>query len=151
MLALRGVEAAIIRDVYDVLLERHGKAEAQEIVGQAIAKSARAQGGAMRDKLGRKPDLEDFADLIPLWEADDALEVEVLHRDAHRLDFNVRRCRFSELYNQMGMAEMGHLLSCNRDAEFCVGYNSDMKLKRTQTIMEGAAYCDFRYRLKGRD
>ena len=31
---------------------------------------------------------------------------------------------------------------------FDPGYNPKMELTRTQTIMKGAPYCDFRYRLK---
>ncbi|MEO0547843.1 MAG: L-2-amino-thiazoline-4-carboxylic acid hydrolase [Pseudomonadota bacterium] len=46
----------------------------------------------------------------------------------------------------MGMAEVGHILSCRRDGTFCTGYNPNIKLDRTQTIMQGASYCDFRYR-----
>lgn len=62
-------------------------------------------------------------------------------------DFNVTRCRYSEMYREMGLGHIGHLLSCNRDGDFCIGYNPDMKLERTQTIMKGASHCDFRYRL----
>jgi len=38
-------------------------------------------------------------------------------------------------------------LSCSRDGAFCVGYNPAIAFERTQTIMEGASHCDFRYRL----
>lgn len=148
MLELRKIEAAILRDVYHIVLERHGSKEAKKIVTDAVSKSAIAQGKSLRDLLGQEPDLEDFADLIPLWEADGALDVEILRRGPDRLDFNIRRCRFSEMYQEMGLAEIGPLLSCNRDAKFCVGYNPDMELTRTQTIMEGADHCDFRYRMK---
>jgi hypothetical protein len=40
------------------------------------------------------------------------------------------------------------VLSCNRDATFCEGYDPRIKLTRTQTIMGGASHCDFRYRLE---
>ncbi len=148
MLELRRIEANILKDVYDILLERHGKIEAEKILTKVITSSAVNQGAAMAKDHDGKPDLEDFADLIPLWENDDALEVEILHRSSHKLDFNIRRCRFSEMYREMGLAEIGHLLSCNRDGAFCTGYNPAMKLKRTQTIMKGADYCDFRFELK---
>ena len=46
----------------------------------------------------------------------------------------------------MGLGDIGHLLSCNRDATFCEGYDPRLKLTRTQTIMQGASHCDFRYR-----
>ena len=47
----------------------------------------------------------------------------------------------------MGLGAIGHLLSCNRDGAFCTGYDDRIRLERTQTIMEGASHCDFRYRL----
>ncbi|MNH38953.1 hypothetical protein D3C79_1000590 [compost metagenome] len=52
------------------------------------------------------------------------------------------------MYQEMGLGEIGHLLSCNRDEVFIVGYDSNVSLERTTTIMGGAARCDFRYRLK---
>ena len=32
------------------------------------------------------------------------------------------------------------------DGAFCEGYDPRLKLERTQTIMQGASHCDFRYR-----
>ncbi len=53
----------------------------------------------------------------------------------------------SEMYREMGLGEIGHLPSCQRDATFCEGYDKRMRLKRTQTIMQGASHCDFHYTL----
>ena len=39
------------------------------------------------------------------------------------------------------------MLSCNRDFALIEGFNPTVKLERTQTIMEGATHCDFRYSL----
>ena len=47
----------------------------------------------------------------------------------------------------MGIADYGVELSCCRDEPFATGLNSKLKLKRKQTLMEGAEYCDFRYYL----
>ena len=44
-------------------------------------------------------------------------------------------------------AEIGALMSCNRDAAFSAGYHPAMTLDRTETLMEGGRRCDFRYRL----
>ncbi|MFX8852579.1 L-2-amino-thiazoline-4-carboxylic acid hydrolase, partial [Acinetobacter baumannii] len=66
--------------------------------------------------------------------------------DETHFDFNVVRCRYAEMYRQMGLGEIGPLLSCNRDGAFCDGYDPKLKLTRSQTIMEGASHCDFRYR-----
>lgn len=46
----------------------------------------------------------------------------------------------------MGLGHIGHLLSCNRDYMFPQGYDPNIELERTQTLMEGAPCCDFKYR-----
>jgi len=83
---------------------------------------------------------------MPLWQKDDALRMEVQRQDDTHYDFNVTRCRYAEMYREMGLGHIGHLLSCNRDGAFCQGYDPKLKMTRTQTIMQGASHCDFRYR-----
>lgn len=84
---------------------------------------------------------------MPNWTAGGSLEIEMLGVDDDRMEFNVTRCRYAEMYREMGVGRIGHLLSCNRDGDFCIGYNPKMKLTRSQTIMQGASHCDFRYRM----
>ena len=59
---------------------------------------------------------------------------------------NVTRCRYSEMYRDLGLGDLGAVLSCNRDGAFCEGYDPRLELTRTQTIMSGASHCNFRYR-----
>ena len=75
----------------------------------------------------------------------------MLEATEEKMDFNVTRCRYSEMYKEMGLGDIGHLLSCNRDGDFCIGYNPEIDLTRTQTIMKGASHCDFRYRMKKKE
>lgn len=147
MIEKRRIEAAVLKHVFDVLVERHGREEAEKVIGDAVSNSAIAQGKEFRDKEDHEPDLKDFADLLPLWKMDGALEMDVIEEGPDRLEFNITRCRYSEMYKEMGLGDIGHLLSCNRDGDFCIGYNPKMELTRTQTIMKGATHCDFRYRL----
>ena len=74
--------------------------------------------------------------------------IEVIEANDKVFDFNVTRCRYAETYRAMGLGEIGHLLSCNRDGAFCEGYDPKLKLERSQTIMQGASHCDFRYTYK---
>lgn len=55
------------------------------------------------------------------------------------------RCRYAEMYRDLGMADLGATLSCNRDAALVDGYSENISFKRTQTLMEGASCCDFQY------
>ncbi|HLH50140.1 MAG TPA: L-2-amino-thiazoline-4-carboxylic acid hydrolase, partial [Roseiarcus sp.] len=105
-------------------------------------------GRALAAKAPGDADLKSFQDIQHLWTQDDALRIELLEANEKVFDFNVTRCRYAETYREMGLGEIGHLLSCNRDGAFCEGYNPAIKLKRSQTIMGGASHCDFRYRFE---
>lgn len=151
ILLRRKIEALILKEVYDVIIERSGQDEAEAVIGTACSRAAIAHGQQMADRLDHAPNLRDFADILPNWTRESALELEPLQAADDVLDFNVRRCRYAEMYRDMGLGEIGHLLSCNRDADFCTGYNPEMKLTRTQTIMAGASHCNFRYRMADSD
>ena len=148
MIEQRRIEAELVRDFYEVLQKTMSKAEAQEVIRAAIASSSIRQAQRLAAEVGHPPDLVDFELSTEAWKASGAMDREELHASPERLDFNVTRCGYAQMYKDMGLFEIGHLLSCNRDASFCVGYSDDMELTRTQTIMDGAAFCDFRYRMK---
>src|SRR5690606_11405544 len=93
--------------------------------------------------------LESFQDIQHLWTAGGSLEIDVKERTADTFAFNVVRCRYAETYKKMGLGEIGALLSCNRDGAFCEGYDPRLKLERTQTIMQGASHCNFKYTYEG--
>lgn len=145
----RKIEAGVLKHVYDVALEKLGRDRAREILAAAVTRSAIEQGRTFADRQETPPDLEDFYAVLPLWTKDGALEIEVLEHAPDVLSFNVTRCRYCESYTEMGLRDVGDILSCSRDADFCIGYNPEIELTRTQTIMSGASHCDFRYRLKG--
>ena len=91
--------------------------------------------------------LEAFARSLDRWRENGALEIEVLEQTPEKLSFNVTRCRYAEMYRALGLADLGASLSCQRDYALVQGFNPDIHLDRTQTIMEGAPHCDFRFRL----
>ena len=50
----------------------------------------------------------------------------------------------------MGLADLGAVLSCNRDGAFREGYDPRLKLQRTQTLMGGADALRFKLSVGGR-
>jgi len=148
ILARRRIEAGVIAPIYEEMCEAVGKEHAQEILRRAIRRAAIQSGREFAAEAEGEPDLLSFQAIQHLWTKDDALTIEVLEAGPERFDFNVRRCRYAETYREMGLGEIGRLLSCNRDGAFCEGYSPRIKLRRTQTIMEGAPFCDFRYRFE---
>jgi hypothetical protein len=145
MLERRRIEAAILKHVYDTLLASHGVALAKRTLAEAVRRSAIEQAGQMAAAVGGSTSLKTFIDRQELWTRGGALETEVVEKSDTRYRYNVTRCRYAEMYRDMGLGEIGHLLSCQRDATFCEGYDKRLALKRTQTIMQGASHCDFDY------
>ncbi|WP_460275310.1 L-2-amino-thiazoline-4-carboxylic acid hydrolase [Celeribacter sp. ULVN23_4] len=148
ILLRRKIEAMILKHVFDVITERSGREEAEAVLDAAVSKSAIEQGAMLAEELGHVPDLTDFAAIQPNWTREDALRIETIEMSEEKMDFNVVKCRYAEMYQEMGLGDIGHLLSCNRDGDFCIGYNPEIEMTRTQTIMKGASHCDFRYRMK---
>jgi L-2-amino-thiazoline-4-carboxylic acid hydrolase-like protein len=131
--------------VYDTLKASHGVETAQRTIAEAVRKSAMEQAAEMAAKVGGETSLQTFIDRQEPWTRGGALERDVIEESGTRFRFNVTRCKYAEMYRAMGLAEIGHLLSCQRDGTFCEGYDPRIKLKRTQTIMQGASHCDFDY------
>ncbi|MFJ3485913.1 L-2-amino-thiazoline-4-carboxylic acid hydrolase [Pseudomonas sp. NPDC090202] len=151
ILARRRIEAEIIKPIYEILVRDYGKQSAQAVIGEAVSQAAVKAGKYFADREPEGASLEGFVALQELWEKDDALKVDIIASDASHYDYDVHRCRYAEMYHEMGLGEIGHLLSCNRDELFIVGYDPNVELTRTQTIMQGASHCNFRYKVKDQE
>ena len=145
MLEKRRIEAEILKEVYLTLKDSHGEAVARRTVADAVRRSAIEQGKAFAAAAPGGSSLKAFQEVMPLWTKGGALEIEVKEQSDTAFTFNVVRCRYAETYKAMGLGDIGPLLSCNRDGSFCEGYDPKLRLERTQTIMQGASHCDFRY------
>jgi hypothetical protein len=141
----RQLQAEVIGPLYREMVQQIGEDKAKSILDAAIRKAAVAEGKAFADMAGGHTSMADFIKLYELWTRDGALEIDVLAANDTTFDFNVTRCRYAEAYRTMGLADIGHLLSCNRDGTFCQGYDPKITLQREQTIMAGATSCTFRY------
>jgi hypothetical protein len=148
VLTRREIEARIVAPLVEALGERFGQAEVQAVLRETILRLAREQGAQLAVSLGGNT-LTDFARNLELWTRDDAMTFTVTEQTPARFAFQVTRCRYAELYRALGIADLGVLLSCNRDAALMAGFNPAVVFTRTQTIMEGAPYCDFCYAIRG--
>jgi hypothetical protein len=145
ILTRRRIEAGVIKPIYETMCRHLGKEQAQALLGEAIAGVAVEVGKDFADQVPGGADIRSFIALQALWTQDDALEVSVLRADDGGYSYDVHRCRYAEMYREMGLGDIGHLLSCNRDAAFIQGYDPRVKLTRTTTLMQGGPRCDFRY------
>jgi hypothetical protein len=144
ILARREIEARILIPFITTMIKEIGEMKTLQIIESIIAPLAKESGANLAKFLGGNT-LEAFAKGISLWTREDALQIEIIEKSPKSLAFNVKRCKYAEMYKELGIGELGKILSCNRDAAMIDGFNPKIKFMRTKTIMEGAPICDFRY------
>jgi hypothetical protein len=144
LLHQREIEAGIVGPLVQAFASEFGRERTLAIVREVITQLARHAGAELARTLGEHS-LEAFAKTLDRWRENDALEIEVLERSSERLSFNVVRCRYAEMYRALSLTDLGAALSCQRDFALAEGFNPDIKLARTQTLLEGAPFCDFRF------
>jgi len=142
LLNRREIEARVLAPLLIALGEEFDRERVWEITRKVIQKIAHEQGAELANSVEAN-DLEHFAVAQESWKKDNAIQTEVLELTNKKFSFNVFRCRYAEMYSHLGVPELGKMLSCDRDFAFIEGFNPNIQLTRTQTIMEGADICDF--------
>ena len=143
------IQAQVLIPLVKALQAELGEERANAIVRKALGnlyrtygeKWWRAQGAR---NLGEKM-ASAFADTFA---AGNALDYEVIRQAPDAFEVNVTECRYAKFYKEIGAPELGFLLTCSADFSMTEGFGADVQLTRTQTIMQGAGHCDFRYILK---
>ena len=87
-----------------------------------------------------------MASAFATYACGDALDYKVIEQSQDAFGIDVTGCRYAEFYKELGEPELGFLLVCSADFAVAQGFDPDITLTRTQTIMQGASHCDFRYR-----
>lgn len=80
---------------------------------------------------------------IEMFGAGGALDYEMLELDAARASIDVRGCKYAEMMRRLDALDLGADLICEMDHAMAIG--AGLHLERTQTCMQGASHCDFRY------
>jgi len=144
VLRRREIEARIIGPFVERLADELDREQVLRILGETVVSIARQQGAERATAMGDNS-LAAFAASAGDWRKGNALEIDVIELSDERYSFDVTRCRYAEMYRALGMAELGAVLSCNRDYSLVEGFNPEIELVRKQTIMQGAPCCTFRY------
>ena len=126
-----------------------GNAPTPSLAGSS-SRLPKNRASALSQRMGGD-DMAAFSKSKDPWVRGGALETDTLEDNDSRVSFNVTRCRYAEMYRELGMADLGGIFSCGRDGALSNGFNPSIKLARTQTIMEGASHCDFRYTIEKDD
>lgn len=147
------IEAQVLVPLVKALQAELGAARANALVRKALGDLYRGFGeefwkarnpGKNESDLGKA-----VSSAFRTYARDDALAYDVIEQSRDVFAFDVKRCAYAEFYRALGEPELGFLLVCTADFATAEGFGSDVRLTRTQTIMQGADHCDFRYRREG--
>ncbi len=72
-----------------------------------------------------------------------ALAYEVRESGPERAAVDVTSCAYARMMERLGARDLGPALVCGGD--YAMAIRGGLELVRTQTCMEGASHCDFRY------
>lgn len=135
------IQARAMIPVVKALEAEFGKEKVHDIVGKAIAESYAEFVASRVSERNTHP-----------GEADQSFEYDVDSEVVEQTDktyfVNMTRCAYADYFRKIGEPEIGALLACGMDFPVEKKLRPNWEFRRTQTLMQGAPYCDFRWRLK---
>ncbi len=90
-----------------------------------------------------EPDFSALVEGFAFFAQGDALDYEVRDVSEEGVAVDVVGCRYAAMMEELGARDLGPHLICNGD--FAMALRGGARLTRTQTCMQGASHCDFRY------
>ena len=140
------IQAQVLVPLVKALQTELGEARANALVRKALGDLYRGYG----EEFAKAKNEADLGKLVSsafrTYARDEALDYEVIEHSEDSFAINVRRCKYADFYRALGEPELGFLLICTADFAVAEGLGDDVALARSQTIMQGASHCDFRYR-----
>ncbi len=144
------IQARVLVPLVQALQAELGEDRANALVRKALGDMYRSLGEKWWRGQGARSFGENVASAFALYAAGDALDYQVVKQSEDTVEIAVTGCRYAQFYKELGVPELGFLLVCGSDFAMAEGFGPDIELTRTQTIMQGASHCDFRYmRQKG--
>ncbi len=140
------IQAQVLVPLMKALQAELGEARANALVRRALGDLYRRYGEEFWRKKNEKNLGKAVASAFATFARDDALDYSVVEQSEDAFAIDVRGCRYAEFYKALGEPNLGFLLVCTADFAMAEGFGPDVNLTRTQTIMQGAGHCDFRYR-----
>jgi L-2-amino-thiazoline-4-carboxylic acid hydrolase len=140
------IQAQVLVPLIKALQAELGEARANGLVRKALGDVYRRYGEEFARKKNEKNLGTIMASAWTTYARENALEYHVIEQSQDAFAFDVTKCQYAEFYKELGEPELGFLLVCSPDFPIAEGVDPDIKLTRTQTIMQGASHCDFRYK-----
>jgi L-2-amino-thiazoline-4-carboxylic acid hydrolase len=145
------IQAQVLVPLVKAMQAEVGAERANALVRSALGEIYRRYGQDFWRTKNEKNLGKTMASAFATYARDDALDYKVIQQSQDAFEIDVTGCKYAEFYKQLGEPELGFLLACSADFDTAKGFDPDIKLTRTQTIMQGASHCDFRYQRVKKD
>jgi hypothetical protein len=140
------IQAQILVPLLKALQAELGEERANALVRNALGDIYRRYGEEFWRAKHEKNLEKIMASAFATFARGDALDYRVREQSHDTFDIDITGCRYAQFYKELGEPDLGFLLVCTADFTMAEGFDPDIKLTRTQTIMQGASHCDFRYK-----
>jgi hypothetical protein len=142
------IQAQVLLPLARALREEIGEPRTRELLSVAIEEASRARIRDQAEQLEGSP-LEKFQAMMDRSARVNGpqLELEVHEMKPELLQFDVKSCKYAELFQALGETEIGAMLLCAGDAYVAEVGGPAVEFSRSQTLMQGASHCDFCYRI----
>src|SRR5664279_1113440 len=145
------IQAQVLVPVMRALRDELGREKADALVRDALRDWSKAlfadvgndiEGSPKRKWATMQSALADFTEK--------EVTFDLLRQDKGTYEFDVTSCRFAQFFRALGEPELGALLVCATDVDIVDAAGGEVNFERTQTLMQGAPCCTFRYKFEPR-
>ncbi len=142
------IQAQVLLPLARALRKEIGEQRTRELLQAAIEEASRER---IRDQAAQfeGSPLEKFEAMMNRSAAVNGpqLELEVHELNPELMQFDVKGCKYAELFQELGETEVGAMLLCDGDAYVAEVGGPAVEFSRSQTLMEGGSQCKFCYRV----
>jgi len=133
------IQSRVVIPIIRELEKEIGKERAHALIGRAIANAYVDYRELKGFKENSHPRVEqEFDNGFPI-------EREVIDDTEETYGYNIAYCEFAEYFRAIGEPEIGVLMTCSVDHAAEELIRPEWDFERTQTRMQGAPHCDFRW------
>ncbi|MCD8163548.1 MAG: L-2-amino-thiazoline-4-carboxylic acid hydrolase [Synergistaceae bacterium] len=147
LLQQREIEAKAMGPLIRAFCREFGEERTYEVVRRTLKEVSRQAGKELSERCGGGLDSL-RKNCISRWGEGGAQKSPPKEDSADCCSFDVTYCAFAEIYRELGYGDIGTIISCERDEAFLNGFDENLELIRSKTLMEGGDCCDFCYRRK---
>ena len=144
MLEAIKIQSKVVIPIAKALEAELGKDRAHKIVGDAISGAYVEYRQRRGFEVNVHPGVDVDGPSFPVQ------KTQVEHTD-DAYGHNITGCAFADYFNSIGEPEIGALMTCRVDYAAESLMRPAWDFERTQTRMQGATHCDFRWRKRSGD